>query len=103
MPRWPNWLKASRAHGLHVPITVPSAIVSAVNRAVRTSGSASDISSLVRRAASDSTSIGLSSVQAVLGDVDRVVTVLVPQQARGICREHLIDQESGHRSSPSRS
>ena len=43
---WPNWLKASRPHRLHVPITVLSAIVSAVNLAVWASGSASDLSSL---------------------------------------------------------
>src|ERR1039457_1208410 len=39
------------------------------------------------------------AAQADLADVDRVVTVLVPQQAGRCCREHLIDQERGHASS----
>src|ERR1035437_979158 len=39
------------------------------------------------------------AAQASFADVDRVVTVLFPQQAGRCCREHLIDQERGHASS----
>ena len=40
-----------------------------------------------------------SAPQASLGDMDRVVIVLIAEQAGRGCREHLVDEEANHASS----